>query len=134
MQIHDILFETNRFNLTEVREHFINACGFGEDLAAWVRDRLNERGIKAGEPYQEDWGWEFPVRDGDRSYYIGVGGTPLNDSSNQGEWRLMVQKRRSLFEKFTGRNKFQNTEPIVTAIHEILKAEPDFSNVHDARP
>lgn len=27
----DILFETDRFNASVVKEHFINPCGFGED-------------------------------------------------------------------------------------------------------
>lgn len=41
----DILFDTNRFNLSEVKEHFINPGCFGEDLAVWLRAKLIERGI-----------------------------------------------------------------------------------------
>jgi hypothetical protein len=33
----DILFETDRFNVSEVKRHFINPCCFGEDLAGWLR-------------------------------------------------------------------------------------------------
>ncbi len=70
----DILFETARFNCSEVKAHFINDCCFGEDLAAWLKDRLKAKGMQTKEPYQEDWGWELSVTDSARSYYVGVGG------------------------------------------------------------
>jgi len=33
-----------RFNLSTAKEYFINPDCFGEDLAAWLRDKLTERG------------------------------------------------------------------------------------------
>jgi hypothetical protein len=45
-----LLFETDRFNLSEVGDHFINPTCFGEDLAAWLRTKLIEQGVEAGEP------------------------------------------------------------------------------------
>jgi hypothetical protein len=133
MQRHDILFETARFNCSEVKEHFINDCCFGEDLASWLRLRLNARDAQAGEPYQEDWGWEFAVKDSTGSYYVGVGGNSLEDPSdkNHAEWRLMISKRRSLSQKITGKNRMSTNEPIVDSIRKILEAEPDFSNFHE---
>ena len=130
MERRDILFETARFNCSEVKGHFINDCCFGEDLAAWLRSRLNACGLEAGEPYQEDWGWEFPIKDASGSYYIGVGGNALEDISdkNRGEWRLMISKRRSLWDRLAGKNKMAASEPIVSAILAILSGEPDFSN------
>lgn len=136
MQWRHILFETARFNCSEVKEHFINDCCFGEDLAAWLKSRLSARDVQAGEPYQEDWGWEFSVRDSAGSYYIGVGGNPMENGSdkNHGEWRLMISKRRSLWEKLTGKNKMSTSEPIVACIQAILGTEPDFSNIHEEQP
>jgi hypothetical protein len=52
----DILFETAQFNVSEVKEHFINPCCFGEDLAEWLRRQLTANGITAGPAYQEDLG------------------------------------------------------------------------------
>ena len=46
----DILFETDRFNVSEVKEHFINPCCFGEDLAEWLRQELIKREITASAP------------------------------------------------------------------------------------
>ncbi len=129
----DILFETARFNCSEVKAHFINDCCFGEDLAAWLKDRLKAKGMQTKEPYQEDWGWELSVTDSARSYYVGVGGyaTESAASKNHGEWRIMISKRRSLWEMLTGKNKMSANDPITFSLLGILKAEPEFSNIHE---
>jgi hypothetical protein len=132
MQICHILFDSGRFNLSEVKEHFINPCCFGEDVAAWLAAKLTERGIQVRSPYQEDWGWELPVRMPENSYYIGVGGNSAEDRSdpNRGEWRVMITKRRSLAEKITGKNKLTQQERIVEIVASVLQTETGISNVH----
>jgi hypothetical protein len=127
----DILFDTNRFNLSEVKPHFINPCCFGEDLAAWLRAKLIERAIPTIEPGQEDWGWYVEARIGDANYFIGVGGNPDESARdpNEGEWRIIIEKHRRLLDKITGRNKESPDEPMFDVIEEILRAEPDFGNV-----
>ena len=127
----DFLFETNRFNLSETKPHFINPSCFGEDLAAWLGAKLIERGIPTIEPGQEDWGWYIEARIGDANYFIGIGGNPDESARdpNEGEWRLMVEKHRRLLEKIMGRKKESHDEPIFGVIEEILRAEPDFRNV-----
>lgn len=70
----EILFKTSRFNLSEVGEHFINPCCFGEDLAVWLREKLLAIGVDSGEPCQEDWGWEFKAKNGGNYYFLGMGG------------------------------------------------------------
>jgi hypothetical protein len=101
----DILFKTSRFNLSKVGEHFINPCCFGEDLAAWLRVKLVERNIETFQPYQEDWGWELPASLGADSYYLGMGGNADGSSTNvdEGEWRIIVEKRRSLWQRLSGK-------------------------------
>jgi hypothetical protein len=54
LKVRRILFKTNRFNCSKVGAHFINPCCFGEDLAAWLRDKLNSKCADAGSPGQED--------------------------------------------------------------------------------
>jgi hypothetical protein len=127
----DILFETDRFNVSEVKEHFINACCFGEDLAEWLRQKLAEKGVAAGTPGQEDWGWYLLAQDGPDRYFLGFGGYPRPGGlgRNDGEWRVMVQKKRSIWEKLRGRNKITDTEPILSMIEDILCAQADFGNV-----
>lgn len=50
-QMHlDIFFETSRYNLSEVKEHFIDDRCVGEDIAAWLHAKLHERGVEASGP------------------------------------------------------------------------------------
>jgi len=87
-----ILFRTDRFNLSKVGAHFINPCCFGEDLAAWLRAKLTELRIETSQPYQEDWGWEVPVKLSSGSYFLCISGNSDESSANmdQGEWRIIV--------------------------------------------
>ncbi len=128
----DILFETSRFNVSEVREHFINPCCFGEDLAEWLREQLSEKGVPVGAPYQEDWGWEMRARQGSQGYFLGVGGYLIEGAidKNDGEWRIMVEKRRSIWEKVRGRNKMSESEPILSIIEDILREQADVRNIN----
>jgi len=128
---HDLLFDTNRFNLSEVREHFINPCCFGEDAAAWLRARLIERGVDVDEPGQEDWGWYLGASLGGRTYLVGIGGNRDDAAGdpNQGEWRVMVEPRRSLWERLRGKGDPGGDDEMVALIRELLAAEPDFANV-----
>ena len=101
---YDVLFTSDRFNLSEPREYFINDCCYGDDVAGWLVERLARAGLAPTEPGQEDWGWYFEVRYEPATYFVGVGGNADEDASgnNQGEWRLIVEKHRTLWEKLTG--------------------------------
>ena len=127
----DILFETNSFNVSEIKEHFINPCCFGEDVADWLRQRLSERGVTAGIPGQEDWGWYmFAQRDSQR-YFLGISGY-LKEAAvgkNDGEWRIMVEKKRSIWEKVQGKNQITENEPIISILEDILHEQTDVRKV-----
>src|SRR5262249_41352070 len=129
---HDLLFHTSRFNLSEQKEHFINPCCFGEDLAAWLRGKLIERGLAVIEPGQEDWGWYIEARHEGSSYFIAIGGNSDEDSAdkNRGEWRIGIDKHRSFWEKLTGKNKLADNDPVLHLVQSILQKENDFSNIH----
>ena len=111
----DILFRTDRFNLSESRPHFINENCFGEDLAAWLRTKLLEKGVATGEPYQEDWGWEMDAGHESVTYLVGVGGNSDEDpkDANLGEWRVMVTRIRSMKEKLLGKNNDSGALPAI---------------------
>ena len=128
----DILFRTARFNLSNVGEHFINPCCFGEDLAAWLRTKLIERGCEARQPYQEDWGWELPATHRIDSYYLCLSGNSDGSSTNkdEGEWRIIVEKRRSVGQRLTGAGKIAENDKMVTTIEEILRRQPTIREVH----
>lgn len=97
----DILFQTNRFNVSEVKEHFINPCCFGEDLAEWLREQLAKKGVSADTPYQEDSGWEMLAREGSQGYFLGATGYPSegavdkNVESGESWWRRGARSGKS---------------------------------------
>ena len=131
----DILFETDRFNVSQVKEHFINPCCFGEDLAQWLSAKLTNQGATSGRPGQEDWGWYLFVQRGPDRYFLGVGGNHIDGAGiNDGEWRIMVQKRRSLWDRIRGRNAATDTDPILSIIESILREQGDFRNVRRESP
>src|ERR1700737_2947979 len=76
-----ILFRSSHFNLSKVREHFINPCCFGEDLAAWLIPKLAVKNIETAKPYQEDWGWELPATCGKDGYYLCMSGNSDNSGA-----------------------------------------------------
>lgn len=125
-----ILFRTGRFNLSKVGEHFINPCCFGEDVAAWLRPKLAEKNIETDPAYQEDWGWELPAKMGADSYYLCMSGNADNSGNDEGEWRIIVEKRRSIWERLTGKGKIQAGDAVVAIIEQILSSEPMVNNLH----
>ncbi len=127
-----ILFSTDRFNLSEVGAHFINPCCFGEDLAAWLRNKLIERRVETREPYQEDWGWELQVKYGDQSYYLCMSGNADGSAANlnNGEWGIIVEKKRSISQRITGGGKIAKDDRMVCLLNEILTGEATFRDVH----
>ncbi len=124
----DLLFRSSRFNLCKVGDHFINPCCFGEDLAAWLRQKLTQRAIHVDPPSQEDWGWYLGVGHGGEKYLIGMNGNADEGSANanHGEWRIIVDKSRSLGQRLRGAGKIAQNDPIVAMIEEVLQSEPDF--------
>jgi hypothetical protein len=126
-----ILFKTNRFNLSKVGEHFINPCCFGEDLAAWLRGKLSERRVEVGQAYQEDWGWELPAACGNDSYYLCMSGNSdeLSTDPDEGEWRIIIEKKRTIRQRLSGAGKITANDEMVKTIQQILSGEPTVREV-----
>ena len=124
MNVLSILFKTSRFNLSKVEAHFINPCCFGEDLAAWLRVKLIDRNIEVFQPYQEDWGWELLAKNGSDSYYLCMSGNSDESNTNrdEGEWRIIVEKRRSIWQRLRGN--------VARIIEELLSSESTIRDVH----
>lgn len=127
----DLLFESNQFNLSQVHPHFINPCCFGEDLAAWLSEQLRAQDFSATSPAQEDWGWYFDVQMNGADYFVGVGGNSHEDAAdpNFGEWRIMVEKTRSLWQKLRGKNQASRAEPIYAVIENLLRQKLGIASV-----
>jgi hypothetical protein len=123
---YDLIFSSDRFNLSEPQDYFINDCCYGDDVAKWLADQLRQRGIEVTEPDQEDWGWYFEARYDESAYFVGVGGTPDDESPpsrNSGHWRLIVEKHRSFMERLRQSNLFDADDPFLKLLQEVLSVE-----------
>jgi len=120
-----VIFCSAAFNTRERKPYFINDCCFGDDVARWLVERLKSRGLTATRPAQEDWGWYFDVYLGESRYFVGVGGAPDEDVplSNQGQWRLMVEKRRTLRQRLSGANKLRDDDAFIGVLKDIVSCE-----------
>jgi hypothetical protein len=133
MNARHILFRTSRFNLSVTKPHFINPDCFGEDLADWLKNKFVKRGTDVGRLGQEDWGWYLEVKNAEDSYLLGMNGIRDEASSgeeNLGEWRIIVKENRSLGQWLGGEGRKDVDDAMLTTIEEILRAEPDFNEVH----
>jgi hypothetical protein len=131
MSLLHLLFRSRQFNLTQVGKDFINPCCFGEDLAAWLRPRLAAKNVATAEPYQEDWGWELPAAWDGRRYYLCMSGNADDPDGpdNEGEWHIIVEKRRSIFERLAGKEKLASDDPLVARLEEVLSADAAIRNL-----
>lgn len=134
----DLVFSTNRFNSSEPRPYFINDCCYGDDLAAWLAERLRPRGFRVGEPGQEDWGWYLNVSREHRAWFLAIGLTASDAdfgrslgaayttepaSTSCGEWRLILKKRRTLWQKLTCANRISHFDELLVAICKVVREE-----------
>jgi hypothetical protein len=117
-----INFETELFEATTPKPHFINPCCFGEDLAAWLRDRLAPLGYAHEPAIQEDWGWSQPVeREGERAYlHIGW----YDETKDPPQWHVSIERRGFLRGRVYGRDRAAAAEErLEDDIRSILAAE-----------
>jgi hypothetical protein len=125
------LLKTNRFNVSKVAAHFINPGCFGEDFASWFRDQLAKQEIATGQPYQEDWGWEFKVTLEAVTYYLGFGGTAFEEppQNNRAEWRVFIEKKRTIWQIVIGSGKLAENDPMILTVEKILRNQSDFEEI-----
>jgi len=117
-----ITCKTDRFNLSVVGAEFINECCFGEDFSKWLVDELSRMGAKADVICMEDYGWVNCAELGGITYLVSVGSSPAEDPDRPdfGEWHVLLERKRSLFEKLLGRNKEAPSDPLVGRILALM--------------
>ena len=81
--------ETGRFEFREPKPHFINPNCFGEDFAAWLRERLGgfaAEGFEVSEPIQEDYGWGFWISRGKDTFWVAISFVDRLDGDAGAQW------------------------------------------------
>jgi len=92
--MHDeITVETDLFEHREVKPHFINACCFGEDFAAWLLTELAPliaAGFEFSQPIQEDYGWGLWANHGTDPFWVALSYVGEGPTEEPGQWVVSV--------------------------------------------
>lgn len=115
--------KTSQFNLSDVKEDFINDCCFGEDFSEWFTTELSKNGADSDVVCMEDFGWYNQVEINNNTYDLAISGYSegVSNLPNYGSWFLTFTKKRTLIETLLGKNKVLNEEPIFEITLDILR-------------
>ena len=128
---HAFTLETDLFEATTPGPHFINPRCFGEDFAAWLRERLQARGVDASEPIQEDWGWVMIAPFQGHRFTLSIGIMDESIGRTRAEWRAGVAYEKPLngFRAWFRSPPAQELSQVAQLLDEILRAEERIHNV-----
>ena len=125
-----VTFQSSIFNSSESRSYFINAENYGDDLAQWISDQLEKRGVEIfkGEefPGQEDFGWFFCCEIDHEAFCVVV--SHLYDG-NSLEWVISVERNYGFIKSLIrGRHRDINRKLLI-ALHDVLSSSDDIHHI-----
>ena len=94
------------------------------NLAAWLKQRLDDSGLTTSGPTRYDWGFEIPIRAKGAEYFAGL--PSRKDATSN--WHIFLEKRRSIRDRLRG-STMPTTEPMALLIREIIARDPQFKVV-----
>ena len=96
--------KTDRFNLSVVKDNFINEACFGVDFSHWLVTVLDARGVGAFVMGMDKNGWENVLKYEGETWLLHISGASDFDSArpNYGTWRLLLERQRSWWQKLMG--------------------------------
>lgn len=125
-----VTFRSTFFNAKDSKDYFINSENFGDDLAKWLSERLENHAIrtqKDGEfPGQEDFGWFFNCQFDQESFCIIVG---HHYDDKDFEWVVWIERKCGLIKSLMGGRKKDIDPRIPAAIHAILTASDVITHI-----
>jgi hypothetical protein len=71
------------------------------------------------------------VSAGEASYLVGASGQVGEDAVVR--WVIQIHRHRTLWQRLRGTAHLAPDDPLVAAVVEILRAQPDFANVERSR-
>jgi hypothetical protein len=112
-----VRFQSDQFNHTEPRPHYVNPTCYGDDVAEFLRAKLQTAGFEVGASVGEDWGWLLECRVGEVVHSLAIGFV-------EGEgWQIIIERPRSLVSSLFGREA-QPDSQLPQAVHAALSGEP----------
>jgi hypothetical protein len=124
-----VTFKSSAFNVSEPKEHFINPCCFGDDVARWLAEQLRDKGCQAAYvPGQEDFGWYFSFLVAGIEYCFVIGHRP-GDENGEGVWIGWLERSRGFVASMFGGRKRGIQPTAARVIHEILSNSPQIRDV-----
>jgi hypothetical protein len=117
MELEIATVETDLFEHRAIKRHFINDCCFGEDFAAWLRQRLADlAGFELSAPIQEDYGWGLWATHGKDKFWIALSYVGDGPTETPAQWVISITHH-------TGLNAFKRlfSKPDLTTM-EALRA------------
>jgi hypothetical protein len=121
-----VTFKSDAFNTREDKPNFINPGNFGDDVAAWVGERLRAQGLQVEpEVGQEDFGWYVAFQCGGTAYTFVLG----SREDESGDWLGWLERHAGFLASiFGGRDKGIKTDAL-EAIHTALSGAPEIRDV-----
>jgi hypothetical protein len=97
MELEIATVETDLFEHREVKQHFINDCCFGEDFAAWLRQRLvSLAGFEFSDPIQEDYGWGLWATQGKDKFWVALSYVGDGPTETPAQWVISITRHTGL--------------------------------------
>lgn len=123
-------FQAASFNTTEQDDHFLNPGNFGDDLCQWLMEKLRSDGIQCDEkPDQEDFGWYFNFRLGEKRYCVVCGYRPASEE-DPGLWIAWIERHAGFISSiFGGRDKDIDPEA-PRLVHRLLSGSQELSGIN----
>ena len=126
--VHVINFKTSRFDVTKEPKNRFNPIA-GHSVLMWLRGELEKAQYKTTEPDAEDWGWYMDAHGHDVSYMVGASADAEAASAGDVEWTIQVHRHRTAKDKILGRNKMSADDPLAALIEQILRKDPEMTEI-----
>lgn len=117
-----VSFASDHFNKSEQKDYFINPCCYGDDLAIWLSERLEQKGIeiKDREPGQEDFGWYLNFKCDSIEYSIVI---LYQEDSDR--WQCIIEYNSGILGSLFGKRTKRVPDAPALIIDSVLRSHPD---------
>jgi WD40 repeat protein len=114
-------FRSPNFVALPLEDQSTNPGVYGQSLATWLSNELQERGIPTRKVIPEDFGWCIPIVTTPHRTYVACASA---DETCQ-IWNIFVFSEGGLLARLVGKDsRRQNIDRTFSIVHSILSASP----------